>query len=102
MRHDAGGKALFCRIFNLIGRVRNLDAAHGDVFARGHLVAHEVLEDDADLGVQIGKIVFAQIDAIEQDLPLGRIVEPRNQLDDGGFALAVFADQRDALAGTAA
>ena len=94
-----GGQALLSRILDFFGRVGNFNAAHGDVFARRHLVAHEVLEDDADLRVQIVQVVFAQIDAIEQNLAFGRIVEPRDELDDGGLALAVFADERDALAG---
>ena len=95
----AGGQALLGRVFDFFRRVRNFDAAHGDVFARRHFVAHEVLKDDADLGVQVGQVVLAQIDAIEQDLAFGGIVEPRDELDDGGLALAVFADQGDALAG---
>ena len=49
--------------------------------------------------MQIVEVVFAQVDAVEQDLAFGGIVEARDQLDDGGFALAVFADQGDALAG---
>ena len=48
--------------------------------------------------VQVGEVVFAQIDAIQQNPAFGRIVEPRDQLDDRGFSLAVFADQRHALA----
>ncbi len=79
--------------------MRHFDAAHCDVFARGHFVAHEVLKDDADLGVQIGQVVFAQVDAIEQNLAFGRIVEARDQLDDGGLSLAVLADQSHALSG---
>ncbi len=80
--------------------MRNFDTSDGDVFARGHLVAHEVLKDDSDLGVKIGEVVFAKVDAVEQDLAFGRIVEAGNELDDGSLSLAVFADQRDALAGT--
>ena len=82
--------------------MRNFDAAHGDVFARRHLIAHEVLKDDADLRVQVVQIVFAQVDAIEQNLAFGRIVEPGNELDDRGLALAVFANQGHALARAAA
>ena len=46
---------------------RALHAADGDVLPRGHLVAHEVLEDDADLAVQILDVVLAQVDAVEQN-----------------------------------
>ena len=45
------------------------------------------------------QVIFAKVDAVEQDLPFGRIVKPGEQLDDGGLALAVFADKRDPLAG---
>ena len=49
--------------------------------------------------MQVFEIVFAQVDAVEQDLAFGRIVEARDQLDDRRLALAVFADQRHALSG---
>src|SRR5207248_1083213 len=42
----------------------------------------------------------AQVHSVEQDLTFGGIVEPGNQLDNGGFALAVLADQSDPLTGT--
>ena len=49
--------------------------------------------------MEVVKRIFAEVDAVEEDLALGGIVESRDELDDGGFALAVFADQRHALAG---
>ena len=73
--------------------------AHADVLPHRHLVAHEVLEDDAHFAMQVLDGVLAQIDAVEQDLAFGGVVEARDQLDHGGLALAVFADQGDALAG---
>ena len=76
-----------------------IDAADGDVFARGHLEAHEVLKDDADVAVEIFEGVLAQVDAVEQDLSFGGIVESGDEFDDGGLALAVLADQRDSFAG---
>jgi hypothetical protein len=51
------------------------------------------------VAVQVFEGILAQVDAVEQDLPLGGIVEPRDELDDGGLALAVLADQGDALSG---
>ena len=39
----------------------------------------------------------AQVAPVEQDAPLGRLVEARQQLDEGGLAGAVLADQRQAL-----
>ena len=75
-----------------------LHTADGDVLPRRHLVAHEVLKDDADLAVQLLERVLAQVPAVEQDLADGRVVKPRDQLDDSGLTLAVLADERDALA----
>ena len=73
--------------------------ADADVLGRGQVVAHVVLEDDADLVAQASSVVFAQVGAIEQDPALGRVVEPRQELDERRLAGAVLADQRDLLAG---
>ena len=70
-----------------------------NVLAGRHLVAHEVLEDDADLSVEGFQVVFAKVDSIQQDLPFRGIVQPSQQLDDRGLALPIFSDERDALAG---
>ena len=78
----------------------SFDATHSDILPGGHLEAHEVLEDDANLAVEVGQVVVAQVDTVEQDLAFGRIVEAGDELDDCGFALAVFADQGDAFAGS--
>ena len=72
-------------------------ASNRDVFAGSHLIAHEILENNAHLAMQILQVVLAKIDAVEQDLPSRGVVEPRHQLHDCGFALAVFADQRQTL-----
>ena len=45
------------------------------------------------------EVVVAQVVAVEQDAPLGRVVEPRQELHDRGLAGAVLADQRHDLAG---
>ena len=79
--------------------VARLDAADGDVVGGGQVIAHEVLEDDADVGAQREEVVFAQVVAVEQDAALVRVVEPREQLDQRGLAGAVLADQREDLAG---
>ncbi len=86
------------RRLDLALRVFAFHPPHADVFPRGHLVAHEVLKDDPDFVVQIFQLVIAQVNAIEQNLPFGRVVEPGDQLDHGRLALAVFSDQRDPLA----
>src|SRR5689334_19032479 len=74
-------------------------ATDGDVFARGHLIAHEVLKYDADFAIEIVQVVFAKVDSIEQDLSFDRIVEPGQEFDDRRLALAVFANKCDALSG---
>src|SRR5205085_230028 len=58
------------------------------------------LEDDADLAIQVFQVVLAQVHAVEQDLTFRWIVEPGNELDDGGLALAVLTDQGHPLTGT--
>ena len=96
---DAVGQALVGGGFDA-GLVQALlDAAHGQVLAGRQLEAHEILEDDADFLAQLGGVVFAQIVAVEQDAALAGVVEAGQELDEGGFAGAVFAHQRQLLAG---
>ena len=75
-----------------------VNPAHRDVFTGCHLITHEILKDDSDLAIQVFQIVFTKVDPVEQDLPFGGIVKTRDQLHDRGLALAVFADESDALA----
>ena len=79
--------------------VARLDAADGDVVRGGEVIAHEILEDDADIGANREQVVLAQIVPVEQDAAFVRIVEPRQQLDQRGLAGAVLAHQREDLAG---
>ena len=57
------------------------------------MVAHEVLKDDADIAAENVEIIFAQIDAIEQDTALIGIIETGKQLDERRLAGAVLADE---------
>src|SRR5262249_9056649 len=75
------------------------DAADRNIEASAHLIAHKILENNADFAMQILDGIFAKIDAIEEDASRGRIVKTRKQLDDRGLPLPVLADQSDALAG---
>src|SRR5205085_4271438 len=75
-----------------------VNLADADVLIKAHGVAHEVLKDDADGAAQRPQVVFAQVAAIEQDAPFGRIVEPRHQFGQRRLARAVFTNKRDALA----
>ena len=79
--------------------VHRVDLADADVLARGQVVAHEVLEDHADVRAQVVQVVVAQVAAIEQDAAFIRVVEPRQQLHQRGLAGAVLADQRQHFAG---
>ena len=78
--------------------VGGVQPADGDVVARAHLVSDEVLEDDADLAVQILDVVLAQVDAVEQDTARRRVVQTRDQLHQRGLALPVLTDEGNALA----
>ena len=50
------------------------------------------------LRAQLGLVVVAQVLAVEQDATFGRVVESREQLDEGRLAGSVLADEREALA----
>src|SRR5580704_5210792 len=90
-------QALLRRRTNAEGVVLLFNAPDRDVLARGHVVAHEVLEDDADLFPNIFEVVIAQVHAIQQNPTTSRVIKPSEQLYDRGLPLAVFADKRDAL-----
>ena len=72
--------------------------ARADVFAHHELVAHEVLEDDADAPAEHGRVPFLQVAAIEQHASMRGFVQACQELDQRGLARAVLADQRQALA----
>src|SRR5215211_5705178 len=75
-----------------------IDAPHGDVLRGREVVAHEVLEDDADVLAQLREVVVAQVVAVEEDPPLVRVVEPREELDERRLPRPVLADEREDLA----
>ena len=74
--------------------VHRIDLADADVLGRGEVIAHEILEDHADVGAQIFEVIVAQVAAVEQDATLVGFVQPRQQLHQRGLAGAVLADQR--------
>src|SRR5215207_2254247 len=67
-------------------RSRLANLSHPDVLLEAHVVAHEVLEDDADRAAQVGEVVIAKVHAVEQDAPLGRIVQAREELGERRLA----------------
>ncbi len=68
------------------------DPPESDVLPRGHLVLEEVLEDDADVAAQVVQVVLLDRVPVDQDLTGCRLVQPGQQLDQGGLACAVVAD----------
>src|SRR5579872_1202272 len=71
------GQALAGRVLQQIKISEFFYAAYGNVFARRHLIAHEILEDHADLPMQVLELVFAKVHAVEQDFSFGGIVQAR-------------------------
>ena len=77
--------------------VPRLDLSQADVLPGGQLVAHEVLEDHSHPPAQLGRVELPQVNAVEQDAPLRRVVEAEQQLDERGLAGAIAAHQRHRL-----
>ena len=71
------------------------DLSETNVLAGGQLVAHEVLKDHSHLPAQLDRIEIAKVNSIEQDAPLGRVVQAQQQLDQRRLTRAVAPDQRD-------
>ena len=63
---------------------------------------HVVLERHPEELPQPGDVVVTVVDAVELDAAGGRVVETREQLDQGGLAGPVLAHDRHPLAGTQA
>src|SRR5690606_963482 len=97
LRDDLVGEALRGRALDARTVVAGIDAADRDVLGRTQVVAHEILEDHADVVAQFVEVVVAKIPAIEQDAALIRAVQPREELDHGGLARAMLADQGEHL-----
>ena len=74
-----------------------IDLADRNVLVEGEVVADEVLEYHADRLPERREIVFAEVDPVEQNAPLGRIVEACHQLGERRLARAVLTDQRNPL-----
>ena len=57
----------------------------------------KILKDDREDGLVLVVVVFADVDAVEQDDPLGGVVQAAQQFDKGGLAAAVFPDDGQPL-----
>ena len=67
-RLDDGVRVCLCRRGrDAVPILELLDASEADVLEDAHVIAHVVLEDDADFAAQILHAVVAQIDSVEQD-----------------------------------
>ena len=67
-------------------------AGVADVVSDGAHKEVGLLGDDADVAAQIFKGDVLDVHAIDGDLSFGHIVEPGNQVDDGGFSGSRAAD----------
>src|SRR3970040_338032 len=74
-------------------RRRGLRPAEGDVVADGAGEEGRILQHDADLRAQRLERDRAQVVAIDGNAPLARVVEARQQVDDGCLARAGGAQQ---------
>src|SRR5262249_12610310 len=72
--------------------------ADADVLVEPHVVAHEILEDDADRATHLLQVVLAEIDAVEEDAALARVVESRDELRERRLPCSILADECHALA----
>src|SRR5207253_6118714 len=60
-----------------------------------HVVAHEVLEDDADRAADVAELVLAEVDAVEENAPLARIVEAGDELGERRLPRPILTDEGD-------
>ena len=79
--------------------VGGLRLAERDVVAQLAEEQVGVLQHKANAGAQIGRVVLADVDAVDQDAALLRLIEAEQQAADRRLARADAADDADALAG---
>ena len=68
----------------------------GDVFSDAGGEEYRLLQHDGELAAQVGELVVAQINAVQQDLSRGRVVEAREQADQCGLAGSRRPDHAEA------
>ncbi len=73
--------------------------AQANVLGDGSGEQERVLQHHPEMAAQLGHILFAHIDAIDQNAAALDLVEAHHQADDGGFAGAGVADDRRCLVG---
>ena len=80
-------------------RVRRAGAAERDIGADGVVEERGFLRDERDRAAQARERDVAHVLAIDAHGAGGDVVEARQQVEDGGFARAGGADERDGFAG---
>ncbi len=73
--------------------------AEADVFGQRAGEEERILQDDGEVLAERVQIVLAQVDAVDQNLAGGDVVEAHHQAGEGGFAGAGVAYDGDRLAG---
>ena len=79
--------------------VAGIGPAVADVLARRRAEQHGVLRHEADQPPHVLGIGARDVDAVDEDAPFGRIVEPQQELERRALAGARRPDERDRLAG---
>lgn len=72
--------------------------AVGDIVSRSRFVTTEVLKHKRKLLVKIGKRNILNVYRIKKNIAVLRLVDPRQQFDERGFARATLSNQRNRLA----
>src|ERR1700722_10661057 len=96
---EVRGAALLGRLLPALLVFEVALVAGTDVLAHQHLVAGEILEDHTDARAQRILAPLRQWQPIDQYAARIGIIEPREQLDQGGLARTVLTHQRETAAG---
>ena len=73
--------------------------AEADVVGDGAGEEERVLEDDAEAAAEGGEVLFADVDAVDENLAVLDVVEAHHEGDDGGLAGSGVADDGGGFAG---
>ena len=94
------------KVVGVGGRRRGDDFVHGgfgfavgDVLGHGAVEEKGVLEDDPDLFSKGLEADVADVVSVDEDRPFLQVVEPADEVDQGGLACAAVSGQADHLSG---
>ena len=94
---EAMGVGKLCRLDAFF--VGGIQLAVADIIHHGAGEQVGILQHDTKAAAQVGLFNLVDIDAIVADLAVGNVVEPVDQVGDGGLARAGGSDEGDLLAG---